>query len=71
MFSLNNRLVIGSISGLISIGLGYYILKNYKYHLSCPHHKCEHVAESCKNTQKDIKSELPVVVKTELTLDTD
>lgn len=42
MLSLNTRLAVGTVSGLISIGLGYYIFKNYRYYLSCPHHKCEH-----------------------------
>ena len=37
-FDLNNRVLVGSISGLVAVGLGYFIYKNYSHYLTCGKH---------------------------------
>ena len=37
-FSFNNRFLVGSISGLTALGLGYYIYNNYSNYFVCNNH---------------------------------
>ena len=39
--STNTRIIVGTCSGLISIGLGYFIYRNYRHYLLCDKH-CDH-----------------------------
>lgn len=44
--SLNNRWLVGTVSGLTAVGLGYYLYKNYSNFLFCGKH-C--VGGNCEN----------------------
>lgn len=56
MYSLSNntRLIVGSISSVVAIGLGYWIFKNYPKYVSCGHHCSKH----CSHTNTETKTEI-------------
>lgn len=51
--SPNSRLVIGSVSTLVAVGLGFWIYRNYPKYLTCGHN-CK---GQCPHSNKDDKTD--------------